>query len=105
MPGRSTQQNLRNFVLRPEPLAVVNAERLFGNMKIGRSGHAPLFRSAALGQTPTSQRGCGMSVLPLTNGQRRSEKCQPVTAASRFELAELFTGLLQSRQGAKPGRR
>ena len=34
MPGRSTQQNLRNFVLRLEPLAVVNAERLFGNIKI-----------------------------------------------------------------------
>jgi NAD+ synthase (glutamine-hydrolysing) len=34
-------------------------------------------------------------------------ECQPVTAASRFDhyLAELLTGLLQSRQGAKPGRR
>jgi hypothetical protein len=33
MPGRSTQQNLRNFVLRLEPLALVNAELLFGNIK------------------------------------------------------------------------
>jgi hypothetical protein len=33
MPGRNTQQNLRNFVLRLEPLAVVNAELLFGKHK------------------------------------------------------------------------
>src|SRR4051794_15988849 len=48
-----------------------------------------------------------MTVPPFTNGQRRAEKCQPGTAASRFgqELAELFPGLLQNRQGVKPGRR
>lgn len=38
MPGRGTQQNLRNFEaisLRLEPSAVVNAELLFGNIEIG----------------------------------------------------------------------
>ncbi|WP_210419168.1 hypothetical protein, partial [Bradyrhizobium sp. NAS80.1] len=38
MPGRGTQQNLRNFEaisLRRETLAVVNAELVFGNMTIG----------------------------------------------------------------------
>lgn len=38
MPGRGTQQNLRNFEampLRLELLAMVNAELLFGSMKIG----------------------------------------------------------------------
>ena len=38
MPGRSTQQNLRNFEaisLRLEPLAVVNAKLLFGNINMG----------------------------------------------------------------------
>jgi hypothetical protein len=38
MPGRGSQQNLRNFEamsLGLEPLAVVNAELLFGNVKIG----------------------------------------------------------------------
>jgi hypothetical protein len=37
MPGRGTQQNLRNFEamsLRLEPLAMVNAELLFGNKKM-----------------------------------------------------------------------
>ena len=40
MPGRGTQQNLRNFEaisLRLEPLAMVNAELLFGNKKLGRA--------------------------------------------------------------------
>lgn len=38
MPKRGTQQNLRNFQAishRPEPLAVVNAELLFGNSGTG----------------------------------------------------------------------
>ncbi|MGY3618111.1 hypothetical protein ACVJGD_004307 [Bradyrhizobium sp. USDA 10063] len=38
MPGRGTQQYLRNFEaisLKLEPLAVVNAELLFGNIRIG----------------------------------------------------------------------
>ena len=38
MPGRSTQQNLRNFEaisLRLEPLAMVNVEILLGNKKLG----------------------------------------------------------------------
>jgi hypothetical protein len=51
MPGRSTQQNLRNFVLRLEPLALVNAELLFGNIKIGRERtRSALSLTAALGQ-------------------------------------------------------
>jgi hypothetical protein len=39
MPGRSTQQNLRNFEamsFRLEPLAMVNAALLFGGIKIRR---------------------------------------------------------------------
>jgi hypothetical protein len=57
MPGRSTQQNLRNFVLRLEPLALVNAELLFGNIKIGRERtRSALSLTAALGQNLTSRR-------------------------------------------------
>jgi hypothetical protein len=40
MPKRGTRQNLRNFEamsLRLELLAVVNAELLFGSIKIGRT--------------------------------------------------------------------
>lgn len=47
MPGRGTLQNLRNFEaisLKLEPLAMVNAELLFGNIEKGWRGHAPLFR-------------------------------------------------------------
>lgn len=36
MPGRGTQQNLRNFeaiARRPEPLALINAELLFGKRR------------------------------------------------------------------------
>jgi hypothetical protein len=47
MPQRGTQQGLRNFEAmshRLEPSVMVNAELLFGNIEIGRNGHAPLFR-------------------------------------------------------------
>lgn len=60
MPRRSTQQNLRNFeaiALALEPLAVVNAELSFGNIKTGRSRHAPLGQSRLWAQeAPSSQR-------------------------------------------------
>ena len=55
MPGRGTQQNLRNFEaisLRLEPLAMVNAE-IRWQQKIGRSGHAPLFVNGGFGQKST----------------------------------------------------
>ena len=65
MPGRSTQQNLRNFVLRPEPLAVVNAELLFGNIKIGRERtRSVLSLTAALGHSRRSDRAPFTSGLP-----------------------------------------
>jgi hypothetical protein len=58
MPGRSTQQNLRNFEaisLRLEPLAVVN-ELLFGNIKIGLSGHVRSFVKGGFGSQPDLDR-------------------------------------------------
>ena len=65
MPGRSTQQNLRNFVLRLEPLAVVNAELLFGNIKIGRERtRSALSLTAALGHSRRSDRAPFTSGLP-----------------------------------------
>jgi hypothetical protein len=99
MPGRGTQQNLRNFEaisLRLEPLAMVNAETLLAK-KLGAADTLRSFVNGGFGQKST-WRECLLAQsgrtairldgqecqpnLPVLNGQKTSRSCPVTTGPS-----------------------
>jgi hypothetical protein len=102
MPGRNTQQNLRNFVLRLEPLAVVNAELLFSNIKIGRERtRSALSLTAALGQTETRAHRRGMSVQPPGADMSMTGLFAPIADDQAGSLPQLI--IAGTTQTVRPG--
>ena len=91
MPGSSTQQTLRNFVLRLEPLAVVNAERLFGSITMAGVARSALFVNGGFGSKadlePMTASGAKRPfgrILALAYDRRHSGIC-------RFERIVTFS--------------
>lgn len=83
MPASSIQQHLRNFEaipLRPELLALVNAELLFGSIKRGAM-HPALSLTAALARKAISFRGCSISVEchQRTHAPQQTAVSEPVS--------------------------